>query len=85
MRGPVPTVRTGFGEEATRAHAWPVAPSCMDAAGRTMSEGIRTNLPRWRNDGAGLALFAPQRVARMRGPYTGRLGRAESLASPTRG
>jgi hypothetical protein len=35
--GPSPPFRTGFGEEATRAHAWPVAPSCMDAAGRTIS------------------------------------------------
>jgi hypothetical protein len=84
MRGPVPTVRTGFGEEATRAHAWPVAPSCMDAAGRTVSALLRYTRRDGRMTAAGYVSFTPQRVTRMRGPYTGRLGRAESLASPTR-
>ena len=84
MRGPVPTVRTGFGEEATRAHAWPVAPSCMDAAGRTISSLLGDTRRDARMTAAAYGFVTPQRVTRMRGPYTGRLGRAESLASPTR-
>ena len=37
MRGPVPTVRTGSGEEATRAHATPAAPPLWPCGGQHAS------------------------------------------------
>jgi hypothetical protein len=56
----------------------------MDAAGRTMSYLLRHTRRDARMTAAAYVSSHHERVTMMRGPYTGRLGRAESLASPTR-